>query len=320
MKSRCRQRILEPLIVLEGRGKIQSGLEPLEYSRGQAWFLPAGKGEFRFQPAGRFQNSAGYVPLNPEDFASHLETQIMPRSLLLQIGAPMSAGRAKVQPLPACAVLLAGGRGTRFWPRSRMRSPKQLLNITGQDTMLRETAARLAPLLPAKNLWAVTNAEQAAAVRRELSGVPKAHILAEPIGRNTAAAIGLAAFHLAHQHGDALMAVLPADSYIADAAQYRTLVRAALELAGTPGDSDRDGIPPTRPETGYGYIERGAMASRPRGASAYVVERFTEKPDSVKARKYVASGRYSWNAGMFFWARSTYLETCDTTCPIRTMR
>ena len=124
--------------------------------------------------------------------------------------------RAKVKALPACAVLLAGGRGTRFWPRSRTRLPKQLLNITGDETMLRETASRLAPLFPARNLWAVTNVEQAAAVRRELAGVAASHVIAEPLGRNTAAAIGLAAFHLAHEHGDALMAVLPADSYIAD--------------------------------------------------------------------------------------------------------
>ena len=110
-----------------------------------------------------------------------------------------SALRANVQALPACAVLLAGGRGTRFWPRSRTRLPKQLLNITGEATMLRETAARLTPLFPAKNLWAVTNIEQAAAVRRELPGVPASHVIAEPVGRNTAAAIGLAAFHLAHQ-------------------------------------------------------------------------------------------------------------------------
>jgi mannose-1-phosphate guanylyltransferase len=226
-----------------------------------------------------------------------------------------SPSRAKVQALPACAVLLAGGRGTRFWPRSRARLPKQLLNITGEATMLRETAARLAPLFSPGNFWAVTNIEQAAAVRRELPGVPASHVIAEPVGRNTAAAIGLAAFHLAHRHGDALMAVLPADSYIADVALYRTLVRAALELAGTPGDLIVMGIPPTRAETGYGYIERGPMASRPRGGTSYVVRRFTEKPDSAKAKKYVASGRYLWNAGMFFWRVSTYLRDLELYLP-----
>lgn len=220
----------------------------------------------------------------------------------------MSPGRAKVQALPACAVLLAGGRGTRFWPRSRTRLPKQLLNITGGETMLRETAARLAPLFPPKNLWVVTNIEQAGAVRRELPGVPASHVIAEPLGRNTAAAIGLAAFHLAHQHGDALMAVLPADSYIADVARYRALVRAALELAGTPGNLVVMGIPPSRPETGYGYIERGALAARPRGGTAFAVKRFAEKPELALAKKYVASGRYLWNAGMFFWRVSTFLE------------
>src|SRR4029077_2182997 len=105
--------------------------------------------------------------------------------------------------LPVCAVLLAGGRGTRFWPRSRMRTPKQLLNIAGGQSMLRETAERLAPVFGTRNLWAVTNTEQATGVRRELRGVPAAHILAEPVGRNTAAAIGLAAIHLAHEHADA---------------------------------------------------------------------------------------------------------------------
>jgi len=108
-----------------------------------------------------------------------------------------------------CAVLLAGGRGTRFWPRSRARTPKQLLNVVGRETMLRQTVARLASLVRPRNVWVVTNTDQAAAVRRELPGVPASNVLAEPVGRNTAAAIGLAAAHLAREHGDALMAVLP---------------------------------------------------------------------------------------------------------------
>jgi mannose-1-phosphate guanylyltransferase len=214
----------------------------------------------------------------------------------------------KRETLPVCAVLLAGGRGTRFWPRSRMRTPKQLLNIAGRETMLRETVARLQPLFPLRNIWAVTNAEQAAAVRKNLSGVPASHVLAEPVGRNTAAAIGLAAVHFAHEHGDALMAVLPADSFIADAARYRRLVGAALELARGSGNLVVLGVPPTRPETGYGYIERGDIVSRPRGVAAYSVRRFTEKPALPVARRYVASRKYFWNAGMFFWRVSTLLD------------
>ncbi len=210
--------------------------------------------------------------------------------------------------LPMCAVLLAGGRGTRFWPRSRMRTPKQLLNIVGRETMLRETMARLAPLIPPHDIWAVTNVKQAADVRRELRGVPASHILTEPVGRNTAAAIGLAAVHLASEHGDALMAVLPADSYVADTRRYRGLLRAALDLARTSGNLVVLGVPPSRPETGYGYIERGGTAGGPRGAAAYAVRRFTEKPQLPLARKYVASGKYFWNAGMFFWRVSTFLE------------
>ncbi|MGA9882365.1 MAG: sugar phosphate nucleotidyltransferase [Candidatus Acidiferrales bacterium] len=217
--------------------------------------------------------------------------------------------RARGESLPICGVLLAGGRGTRFWPRSRLRTPKQLLNITGDDTMLRQTAARLKPLIPARNLWVVTNAEQAAAAREELRGVTAPRVLAEPVGRNTAAAIGLAAIHLVHEHGDALMAVLPSDSFVADVARYRMLMAAALELVREPGKMAVFGIPPAHPETGYGYIELGNRAAKPRGTPVFAVRRFTEKPAPPLARKYVASGKYLWNAGMFFWRASTFLES-----------
>ncbi len=210
--------------------------------------------------------------------------------------------------LPVCAVLLAGGRGTRFWPRSRTRMPKQLLNITGGETMLRETVSRLEPVFALRDFWVVTNIEQAAAVRKQLPGVPAAHTLAEPIGRNTTAAIALAAIHLRHESGDALMTVLPSDSYVADAARYRQLVSAALDLARAPGNLVVFGVPPTRPETGYGYIEAGKVSGRIRGIRALAVRRFTEKPALPLARRYVASEKYFWNAGIFFWRVSTFLE------------
>jgi mannose-1-phosphate guanylyltransferase len=210
--------------------------------------------------------------------------------------------------LPACAVLLAGGRGTRFWPRSRTRTPKQLLNIIGGETMLRETVSRLEPIFALRDFWVVTNVEQAAAVRKQLPAVPASHVLAEPVGRNTTAAIALAAIHLLHEHKDALMTVLPSDSYVADATRYRKLVRAALDLARSPGNLVVFGVPPTRPETGYGYIEAGKVSARLHGIRALAVRRFTEKPALPAARRYVASGKYFWNAGIFFWRASTFLE------------
>lgn len=181
--------------------------------------------------------------------------------------------------------------------------------------MLRATLRRLQPVLGLKNFWAITNVEQAAAVRREMRGVPASHILAEPLGRNTAAAIGLAAIHLAHECGDAVMAVLPSDSYIAETARYRKLVRAAIQLAEAPGSLVVMGIPPTRPETGYGYVERGGVCARSLGISAFDVRRFTEKPALPLAKRYVASRRYFWNAGMFFWRVSTFLEALKQFLP-----
>lgn len=208
----------------------------------------------------------------------------------------------------AHAVILAGGRGTRFWPRSRTRTPKQLLNIVGNSTMIEQTVERIAPLFPASRVWVVTAAEQAAAVRRQLPKLPRSHLLVEPEGRNTAAAIALAAVHLRRERGDALMAVLPADHVIGQEARYRKLVRGALRLADAAGSLVVLGIEPTRPETGYGYIERGAAVATRGGVRAFHVRRFTEKPQAALARRYVASGRYSWNAGMFFWRASTFLD------------
>src|SRR6202521_4721976 len=159
--------------------------------------------------------------------------------------------------LTAPAVILAGGLGTRFWPRSRTRTPKQLLNIIGKDTMLQQTIARLRPLVRPDRIWTVTNAEQAAAVRKQVPVAARKRVLTEPIGRNTAAAIALAAIHVRHAAGgDALMAVLPADHFIAQPDKYCKIVGAALELAREPGHMIVLGIPPTRPDTGFGYVER----------------------------------------------------------------
>jgi mannose-1-phosphate guanylyltransferase len=214
------------------------------------------------------------------------------------------------------AVILAGGRGTRFWPRSRMRTPKQLLNIIGEDSMLRQTVARLRALVPSGRIWTVTNAEQTAAVKKQLPAPARKRVLTEPIGRNTAAAIALAAVHVRHAAtGDALMAVLPADHFIAQPDKYSKIVGAALELAREPGHLIVLGIPPTRPDTGFGYVEGYGEAVGPVGFPAFAVRRFAEKPALELAKQYLASRDYHWNAGMFFWRVSTFLENLKRFLP-----
>jgi len=195
---------------------------------------------------------------------------------------------------------MAGGSGTRFWPRSRQRVPKQLLPIAGRQSLLADTLARVRPLVPPSRTYVVTAAIHAGAVRREARGLPRAHVLIEPEGRNTAAAIALAALRVVRRAPDAIMVVLPADHAIGDAPRFRATLAHAMDVAETTDRLVTIGVPPTYPETGYGYIERGEALTAS-GDGTYAVARFLEKPDQARAIELIASGNVLWNAGIFAW-------------------
>jgi mannose-1-phosphate guanylyltransferase len=200
------------------------------------------------------------------------------------------------------AVIMAGGVGTRFWPRSRRARPKQLLSIAGPASMIRLTVDRLRPLLDVDHLWVITSAEQADGIRHELPELPPAHILVEPVGRNTAPCIGVAATVLAAQGaGDETMVVLAADHVIRAEERFRAVLRACDEHLRRHDRLLTLGILPTRPETGYGYIRRGLESHEFAGQPFYAVERFVEKPDAATAVRLVESGQHLWNSGMFAW-------------------
>ena len=198
-------------------------------------------------------------------------------------------------------VILAGGRGTRFWPLSRKRRAKQLLALDGKQTMIQQTVARLAPMTAPSRFWIVTNDDLRPAILRQLPKLPAKQIIAEPAGRNTAPAIGLAAFLLLRQDPDAVLGLFPSDHVIAEPAQYRATLNAGIEIAAAGENIVVLGVRPTRPETGYGYIEAGA----PDRQGSLRVRRFTEKPDLVTAGRFLDAGNYFWNSGMFLWRADT---------------
>ena len=201
-------------------------------------------------------------------------------------------------------VILAGGRGTRFWPLSRKKRAKQLLALDGKQTMIQQTVARLLPLATAKRFWIITNDDLRPAIVKQLPKLPKTQVLAEPVGRNTAPAIGLAAFLLLRENPDAVLGLFPSDHVIGDEAGYRETLERGIEIAAAGANIVVLGIRPTRAETGYGYIEAGTAFQ----GEALRVRRFTEKPDAEKAAEFVAAGNYFWNSGMFLWSARTLAD------------
>ena len=195
---------------------------------------------------------------------------------------------------------MAGGSGTRFWPRSRIRVPKQLLPILGGRSLLQTTVARLTPPIPRRRVLVVTGRAQASGVRAQLRALPAGAVLVEPEARNTAAAITLAALHVGRTHPDAVMAVLPADHAIGPVATFRADLSLALDVAGRSGSLVTFGLAPTHAETGYGYILPGEPMRGGRGRIAWV-DTFIEKPERVRAETLVAEGRALWNSGIFAW-------------------
>ena len=214
-------------------------------------------------------------------------------------------------------VILAGGRGTRFWPLSRKRMAKQLLPLNSKKSMIQETVERLLPLAKAKQFWVITNDDLRDPIVRQLKKLDKKKIIAEPLGRNTAPAIGLAAFLLARRDPTAVIGMFPSDHVIADEKSFRNDIKRAAELAAAGPNIVVIGIKPTRAETGYGYIEvrrepratsREPKAKGQERTDALNVVRFTEKPSADVANEFVKAGNFFWNSGMFVWGARTLAD------------
>jgi len=201
-------------------------------------------------------------------------------------------------------VILAGGRGTRFWPLSRRRRAKQLLALDGKQTMIQQTVARLLKLGSPKQFWVITNEDLRREIARQLPRLPARQIIAEPLGRNTAPAIGLAAFLLARADPDAVIGMFPSDHVIENEERFHELLKRGIEIAAAGENIIVMGIRPTRAETGYGYIEAGAEMEN----GALRVRRFTEKPDAEQAAGFLEAGNYFWNSGMFIWSARTLVN------------
>ncbi len=212
------------------------------------------------------------------------------------------------------AVIMSGGRGTRFWPASRSQEPKQFLRITGRKTLLQQTFDRLLPLLSRQDIFFVCSREYARIVQRQIPDLADEQLILEPASRNTAPCIGLAAQYLAKHFPDEVMAVLPADHVIGDIDTLHRALEAAESLARK-NWLVTFGIEPTRPATGYGYIERENELGVFSDFQAFSVRRFTEKPDLETAREYVQGGLHYWNSGMFVWQTSSILEEIAASQP-----
>ncbi|MCE7935470.1 MAG: mannose-1-phosphate guanylyltransferase [Chlorobi bacterium CHB2] len=209
------------------------------------------------------------------------------------------------------AVIMAGGVGSRLWPKSREASPKQLLHILGDGTMIQNTVARLQPMVPFQDIFIVTNRSQVEAIHQQTPQIPRENIIAEPFGRNTAPCVALAATILRDRDPEGVMVVLPADHWIQNVGEFQQKLRLACEAAQEMRCLVTMGIAPTRPETGYGYIQwldRGDQANHFFEQGLRPVKTFAEKPDLTTAQEFLESGDFLWNSGMFAWRVDTIIE------------
>ncbi len=203
------------------------------------------------------------------------------------------------------AVIMAGGRGERFWPLSRERRPKQLIRLIGKRSLLEATVERLRGVVPRGHIWIITNRQQAPAIRALLPGIPDRQIIAEPEGRDSAGAVLLGAAFIGHQDPRAVIAFIPADQYVGDKPAYRAALRKAFEEASKADCVVTLGQKPDYPHTGYGYIESGQLLGKNKIVSVHRVRQFREKPDLATAKRMVRTGDFFWNLGIFVWSVQT---------------
>ncbi|MBI4868725.1 MAG: mannose-1-phosphate guanylyltransferase [Candidatus Wallbacteria bacterium] len=206
------------------------------------------------------------------------------------------------------AVVMAGGSGTRFWPASRAAFPKQLISLTGRTSLLQATVQRLEGVLPSENVYIVTSESHSQALRGQVPQIPEENILVEPVGRNTAPCVGLAALHIRRREPEAAMICLPADHVVKDVAAWKELLRAAHQQVRARGRVVTFGIPPTRPETGFGYIRFGPQIATEGTLPVHSVEAFTEKPNLETAKAFLQAGNCYWNSGLVAWRADTCLD------------
>lgn len=210
-------------------------------------------------------------------------------------------------------IIMAGGKGERFWPVSREKTPKQLITLLGGKSFLQQAVDRVLPLVPLKNIFIITNAVQADAVRKQLPKLPKGNVIGEPVGRDTCAAVTLGAAIVGQRSTNAVMAVMPADHVIPEEKKFQQVLNDSFDLASRGQVIVTIGIKPTEPATGYGYIRTGNALPPPSGVKPYKTtffkaEKFVEKPHYERAVEYVNSGEYRWNAGMFVWSFVTITQ------------
>ena len=212
------------------------------------------------------------------------------------------------------ALIMAGGRGERFWPRSRKSTPKQFLALTDSEkTMIQSTVERILPLVKMEDIFIATNRDYRDLVRAQLPDLPEENILCEPMARNTAPCIGWGAVEIRRRYGDAHMIVLPSDHLIQQPTLFRSVLKNAMRTADRTDALVTLGIAPSSPDTGYGYIQYDTEDAGENGA--FRVKRFVEKPDLETAKKYLASGEYLWNSGMFIWKASSVLREMEEKLP-----